>query len=76
MGTSLKGKNLLPEGANSFFLWAVPYSTENYYYHIEWPPFYAAIFITHVRNLRNRCYANGQYNSKNQLTLIIIKGKR
>ena len=40
MGTSLKGKNLLPEGANSsgskfFPLRAVPYGMINHFYHIE-----------------------------------------
>ena len=34
IGTSLKGKNLLPEGANSF-LRAVPYGMENHFYHIR-----------------------------------------
>ena len=35
MGTSLKGKYLLPEGANSFLLRAVPYGMENHFYHIR-----------------------------------------
>ena len=41
-----------------FPLWAVPYSMENHFYHIKWPPLNVTIFITHVRNLRNGCYAN------------------
>ena len=43
----------------SFPLWAVPYSRENQFYHIKWPPLNVTIFITHVRILRNGCYANG-----------------
>ena len=37
MGTSLKGENLLPEGAKSKFLplRAVPYGMENHFYHIR-----------------------------------------
>ena len=36
MGTSLKGKNSLPEGANFFFKErAVPYDMENHFYHIR-----------------------------------------
>ena len=35
MGTSLKGKNLLPEGANSYHLRAVPYGMENHFHHIR-----------------------------------------
>ena len=45
MGTALKRKNSLPEGANSFlkqqFLMV---------YHIRLPPLNVTIFITHVRN--------------------------
>ena len=46
MGTSLKGKNLLPEGANSFpkeqfiIVWN----------HIRWTPLNVTIFISHVRS--------------------------
>ena len=32
---------------------------ENHLHHIRWPPLNATIFNTHVRKLRNRCYANG-----------------
>ena len=53
MGTSLKGKNLLPES-----LRAVLFGMENHFYHIRLPPLNVTIFITHVRNLRNECYAN------------------
>ena len=53
MGTSLKGKNLLP-------LWAVLYSMENHFYHIKWPLLNVTFFITHVGNLRNGCYANAE----------------
>ena len=56
MGTSLRGKNLLPEGANSFL-----YSMENYFNHIKWPPLNVTIFITHVPNLRNGRCANEKY---------------
>ena len=31
---------------------------ENHFYHIKWPPLNVTIFITHVRSLRNGCYAN------------------
>ena len=62
MWISHKGKNLLPKGANfgsEFFpLWAVPYSMENHFYHIKWPPLNVPIFITHVRNVRNGCDVN------------------
>ena len=50
MGTSLKGKNLLPEGANSFPLREVPYGMENQFYHIRSPPLNVTIFITHMRS--------------------------
>ena len=30
----------------------------NHFNHIKWPPLNVTIFITHVRNLRNRCYTN------------------
>ena len=59
MGTSLEGKHLLPEGANSFLyeqyliVWKITY-------HIKWPPLNVTIFITHVRNLRNWHYANAR----------------
>ena len=47
-GTSLKGKNLLQEGANSSVksnsLWY-----GNHFYHISWDPLHVTIFITHVR---------------------------
>ena len=39
METSLKGKNLLPEGANCFPIRAVPYCMENHFYHISDLPF-------------------------------------
>ena len=45
MGTSPKGKNLLPEGANSF-----PYDMEIHFCHIRCPPLNVTIFIMHVRN--------------------------
>ena len=50
MGTCFKGKNLLPEGAIFFLLRAVPYTMENHFYHIRWPPLNVTICITHVRN--------------------------
>ena len=31
---------------------------EIHFYHIKLPPLNVTIFITHVRNLRNGCYAN------------------
>ena len=34
---------------------------ENHSYHIKWPPLNSTVFITHVRNLRNGCYANESY---------------
>ena len=59
MGTSLKGNYLLPEGANSFLYEQFLIDRlENTFYHIKWPPLNVTIFITHVRNLRNGCYAN------------------
>ena len=59
MGTSLKGKNSLPKGANSFlYEQFLIYSMEHHFYHIKWPPLNVTIFTTHVRNLRNGCYAN------------------
>ena len=50
MGTSLKGKNLLPEGANSFLyeqfllVWEIIFTT------LGDLPCMCSIFITHVRN--------------------------
>ena len=65
MVTSLKGKNLLPPKGSEFFpLWAVPYCMENHLYHIKWPPLNVTIFITHVRNARNGCYANEYKETK------------
>ena len=58
MGTSLKGKNLLPEGANSFLyeqfliLWKITFITLSDLFWI------LLVFITHVRNLRTGCFAN------------------
>ena len=58
METSLKEKNLLPEGANSFLyeqfliVWKI---TFNY---IKWSPLNVTIFITHMGNLSNGCYSN------------------
>ena len=49
MGTSLKGKNLLPEGADSCLKKAVPYGIENHFYHIKLPSLNVT-FTTHVRN--------------------------
>ena len=42
MRTSLKGKNLLPDGAN--------YDMINHLYHIGCPPLKVTIFITHERS--------------------------
>ena len=65
--TYLKGKNSLPEGANSFlYEQFLQYSSITVYssvvwkitYHIKWPPLNVTIFITHARILRNGCYAN------------------
>ena len=55
-----KWEPLLKERICSLFfpLWAVPYSMVYNFYHIKWPPLNITIFITHVRNLRNGCYAN------------------
>ena len=72
MGISLRGKNLLPEGANSFLyeqfliVWTshLVTSIECYY------------FITHVRNLRNGCCANDVssdfLSSLNLCSLILL----
>ena len=35
---------------------------ENHFYYIKWSSLNASIFITHVRNLRNGCYANDSYD--------------
>ena len=43
MGTSLKGKHLLPGGA-------VPYVMDNHFYNIRRHPLNVSIFITHVDN--------------------------
>ena len=48
MGTSLKGKNLLPKESEFFSLRAVPYGMKNPFYHIRGPPLNVTIFITHV----------------------------
>ena len=55
MGTSLKGKNLLPEEANSFLYEQFLILWKNTFYHYNWPPLNVTIFIMHVRNLRNEC---------------------
>ena len=51
MGTSLKGKNLLPRGSEFFPFRAVPYGKENHFYQIRWPPLNVTIFIKHMRNV-------------------------
>ena len=45
MGTSLKAKNLLPEGAIFFPLRAVYYSMANHFYRIKLPPLKAGILL-------------------------------
>ena len=35
---------------------------ESHLYHIKWPPLNFTIFIPHMRNLRNGCYANIAYS--------------
>ena len=52
MGTSLKGKNLLPE----LPLRAVPYGMENPFYHIRCPPLNVTIFLPYVRNCIMRAF--------------------
>ena len=58
METSLKEKNLLPEGANSFLyeqfliVWKITFIT------LSDPAWMLLFFITHLRYLRNGCYAN------------------
>ena len=47
MGTSRKGKNLLP-GSEFYPLRAVSYGMENHFYHNRWPPLNVTIFITHM----------------------------
>ena len=55
MGTSLKGKNMLPEGAYSFLY-------EQFLKRVVWKftctPLNVTIFISHLRNLRNGCFDN------------------
>ena len=53
MGTSLKGKNLLPEGANSFLYEQFLIVSKITFI------LYVTISIKHVRSLRNGGYANG-----------------
>ena len=48
MGTSLRGKNLLPEGANSSLLRAVPYTLESHLQH-KGTSLECYSFNTHVR---------------------------
>ena len=50
IGTSLKGKNLLPEGATSIVEEQFLMTWKNHFYHVRWPPLDVTIFITHVRN--------------------------
>ena len=57
-------KEFAPRGSKFFPLWAVLYSMENHFYHIKWPPLNVTIFIMHVRNLCNGCYANGTYKER------------
>ena len=55
-------KRIASRGSELFPFWAVPYSMENHFYHFKWPPLNVIIiFITHVRNLRNGCYANAKH---------------
>ena len=35
---------------------------ENHFYNMKWAPLNATIFITHVRILRNRSYANALHS--------------
>ena len=67
MGTSLKGKNLLTEGANSF----LKRSFSRYgklFYHNRWAPLSVTIFITHVHILRNGSYVVCYWIEKQQHT--------
>ena len=36
---------------------------ENHFYHIKWPPLNVTIFITHMQNLSNGCYAKEMHLS-------------
>ena len=45
---------------------------ENHFYHSKRLPFNVTFFITHMRNLRNGCYANEQSTSKVCLGLFLI----
>ena len=49
-GTSLKGKNLLPQGAKFYHLRDVHFGMDHFY-HMN------ATIFTHVRSLRNGSYA-------------------
>ena len=58
MGTSLKAKNLLPGGANSFLYEQFLIVREITFITLIKPPLNVTFIITHMRNLRNGCYAN------------------
>ena len=55
VGTSLKGKNLLLEGVNSFLYEQFLKVWKNLFNHIKWPHLNVTIFIMHLRNLCNGC---------------------
>ena len=68
LGTSLKGKNLLPKGAKSFLeeqfllVWKITFSLECYYFITRvrnWPPLECYFFYYARAWLRNGSYANG-----------------
>ena len=61
MTTSLKRKNLLPEGVNSFYYEQFLIVWKITFYHIKLPPLNVTIFSMYVHNLLNGCYASAFY---------------
>ena len=62
IGTFSKRKEFAPR--------EVPYGMQNHFYHIRLPTLNVTIFNTHMRNLRNDSYANGQSYTASCLAAI------
>ena len=54
---SRKHTSKISKEKNLSFMSSSFYNRKSFFYRIKWPPLNVTIFITHVRNLRNGCYA-------------------
>ena len=72
MGTSLKGKNLLPEGANSFLYEQFLIVRKITFIALIKPSLNVTIIITHMRNLLNGFYANDSHTVYLNVTVFLL----